>query len=247
MVSRWIPPKPGWSRKCPHQQTKLEYNGCWVWCCTWACSFPTWQTSPNPWEIWIWEDPQKQVLDSLKDAMTGTPILGYFNVKEEVMVQCDASQFGLGAALLLNGQPIAYASRALNPAETWYAQIRKEHLAIVFACKKFDTNLYGLEGIKVESDHKPLEPIFLKPLHATPQWLQGMLLHLQRYSLTIQYKNGQHMCLADTLSQAPLPKVSSCEFVYELEEIDHKEFLPVSSEQWQQSGWHKLSEDVLNF
>ena len=52
-------------------------------------------------------------------------------MKEEVTLQCDASQFGLGAALMQNGQPVAYASRALTEAETRYAQIEK---AIVFAC-----------------------------------------------------------------------------------------------------------------
>ena len=56
-------------------------------------------------------------LESLKDAVTGTPVLRYFNVKEGVTLQCDASQSGLGAALLQNGQPVAYASRALTPAE----------------------------------------------------------------------------------------------------------------------------------
>ena len=187
---------------------------------------------------WAWGEPQKMALGSLKDAVTRTPVLCYFNVKENVTLQCDASQSGLSAALLQNGQPIAYASRALTPAETRYTQIEKELLAIVFACERFNSYIYGLEGIKVESDHKPLESIFLKPLHAAPQRLQRMPLRLQRYNLVIQYKKGKEMYLADTLSRAPLPDISSCEFVHELEEIDHKELLPVSSEQWQ---WMKHS------
>ena len=63
--------------------------------------------------------------------MVTTPVLRYDNLEEEVTLQCDASQFGLGAALLQNGQPVAYASRALTGAETRYAQIEKELLAIV--------------------------------------------------------------------------------------------------------------------
>ncbi len=42
----------------------------------------------------------------------------YYNLKEDVTLQCDASQSGLGAALLQNGQPVAYASRALTDTET---------------------------------------------------------------------------------------------------------------------------------
>ena len=56
-------------------------------------------------------------------------------------MQCDASQAGLGAALLQAGQPVAYASRALTSAETRYAQIEKELLAILFACTHFDVYL----------------------------------------------------------------------------------------------------------
>ena len=56
---------------------------------------------------------------------------------------CDASKSGLGAALIQLGQPVAFASRTLRPAETQYARIEKELLAIVYACEKFDVYVYG--------------------------------------------------------------------------------------------------------
>ena len=37
---------------------------------------------------------------------------------EPVVIQCDASDSGLGAALLQTGIPVAYSSRALTSAET---------------------------------------------------------------------------------------------------------------------------------
>ena len=80
--------------------------------------------------------------------VTCTPVLRYYNLQEEVTLQCDASQSGLGAALMQNGQPIAYASRALTPTETRYAQIEKELLAIVFACDRFDAYVYGQDLVK---------------------------------------------------------------------------------------------------
>ena len=81
------------------------------------------------------------------------------------------SDKGLGAALLQGGQPVAYASRALTKAEQHYAQIEKECMAIVYACEKFDQYLLGRDLIKVETDHKPLVPIFKKPLLSAPKRL----------------------------------------------------------------------------
>ena len=65
---------------------------------------------------------------------------------QEVTPQCDASQLGLGAALLLEGQPVAFTSRALPAPEKNYTQIEKELLAIVHACKRFDQYLFGSRG-----------------------------------------------------------------------------------------------------
>ena len=125
---------------------------------------------------WCWEDAQITAHSQLKEAVTCTPVLRYYNLGDEVMLQCDASKSGLGAALLQKGQPVAYASRALTPAETRYAQIEKELLAIVFTCEIFDTYTYGRDVVTVETDHKPLEVIVCEVLNSAPQCLQRMLL-----------------------------------------------------------------------
>ena len=121
----------------------------------------------------------------------------------KVTVQCDASKdgLGLGAALLRNGQPVAYASRALTDCETHYAQI-EECLDILFACEQFDFYLYSREEIMVETDYMPLESIFKKSLEVAPAHLQKMRLWLQRYSLKVTYKRGTQMYIANTLSRA---------------------------------------------
>ena len=171
--------------------------------------------------VWAWEHPQQEALDKLKEAVMSTPVLRYYNLNEEVTLQCDASQSGLGAAMMQNGQPVAYASRALSEVETRYAQIEKELLAVVFACDHFDAYIYGRSRINIETDHKPLESIVLKPLHNAPQRLQRMLLKLQKYNLQWKYKKGTTMFLADTLSRAHLPDVGACDIASNLEGIDH--------------------------
>ena len=193
---------------------------------------------------WVWETSQQNALDTLKKAVASTPVLRYYNLADEVTIQCDASQSGLGAALMQNGQPVAYASRALTPPETRYAQIEKELLAIVFACDRFEAYIYGRDHVTIESDHKPLEMIVLKPLSNAPKRLQRMLLQLQKYTLDVKYKKGEHMYLADTLSRAYIPEVNVCDFVHELEELDHRESLPVSQERWQQLNHASENDNV---
>jgi len=100
-----------------------------------------------------------------------------------------------------DGHPISFASRALTDCETRYAQIEKELLAIVFACERFNTYVYGRD-IVVQSDHKPLEAIFSKPVVSTTPRLQRMLLRLGRYRLKVKYTPGKEMYIADALSRA---------------------------------------------
>ena len=47
---------------------------------------------------WVWDQPQENAFRKLQEAVTSTPVLRYYNLAEEVTIQCDASQTGLGAA-----------------------------------------------------------------------------------------------------------------------------------------------------
>ena len=169
----------------------------------------------------IWTSVQQKAFDSIKTAITKLPVLRFYDLKDAVTIQCDASKDGLGAVLLQCAQPIAYASRALTSAETRYAQIEKECLAIVFAAERFDHYIYGRDNVEVQSDHQPLEIICKKPLSAAPSRLQSMLMRLQRYNLKVVYKKGSEMILADTLSRAYcLSNSNLSNFVNHLESVE---------------------------
>ena len=157
-----------------------------------------------------WDSEQKKAFESIKHILSTEPVLAFYNVEKPVLISCDASQSGLGAVLLQDDQPVAYASRALTDAESRYAQIEKELLAIVFAFNKFHQYVYG-KSVLVESDHKPLESIIKKSLAAAPPRLQRMLLQLQKYSFTIAHKPGKEMFLADTLSRAYIDEHDSAD------------------------------------
>lgn len=153
---------------------------------------------------WHWEEQQEASFKKVKEALALSPVLGYYDAKKELTLQVDASSTGLGAALIQGGQPIAYASKALTPTQEKYAQIEKELLAVVFGCAKFEEYIVG-RNITIETDHKPLESIIKKPLHASPLRLQRMLVQLQRYpEINLVYKRGTSLHLADALSRAHL-------------------------------------------
>ena len=54
----------------------------------------------------------------------------------------DASQRGLGAALLQDQGPIAYASKSLSETESRYSNIEREMLAVVFGLERFHYYAY---------------------------------------------------------------------------------------------------------
>uniref|UniRef100_A0A1A8J489 Integrase catalytic domain-containing protein n=1 Tax=Nothobranchius kuhntae TaxID=321403 RepID=A0A1A8J489_NOTKU len=83
-----------------------------------------------------WTDVQDEAFKRLKEKLTQVPVLKYYSPEEELTLQCDASETGLGAALTQQGKPVAFASRALTLTERGYAQIEKECLAIVFGMEK---------------------------------------------------------------------------------------------------------------
>ena len=127
---------------------------------------------------WFWTDIHDNAVQQVKLLVTNVPVLKYFDSTESLTLQCDASDKGLGEVLLQKGQPISYASRALTDADSRYAQIEKELLAVVYDLERFHTYTYGRE-VTVESDHKPLEVIFKKLLHRAPKRLQRMIMRVQ--------------------------------------------------------------------
>ena len=134
----------------------------------------------------LWEAPQEAAFQCTKDLLTREPgpILAYFDEKKDVFLEVDASQHGLGASLLQDGRPVAYASKSLTPTEQQYAQIEKEMYGIACGYEHFHQFLCG-RPVTVYSDHKPVESITKKLLCAAPAKVRRMMLKLQKYDVTV--------------------------------------------------------------
>ena len=81
--------------------------------------------------------------------------LRYYDQTKPVTLQCNASLKGLGACIIQDRQPIAFASKSLMDTETHYANIERELLVIVYGCEKFHTYLYGKD---IRCGNRPQAP-----------------------------------------------------------------------------------------
>ena len=125
------------------------------------------------------------------------PGLPFYDVNATVTLQSDASQSGLGACLMQDGQPVAYASRALKTAEKKYSQMEKELLSVVFSCEKFHQYVFG-KDIAVQNDHNLLLGTLKKPLAQASPRLQRLQVKLSGYRIS------------DALSRAPDGMAEQC-------------------------------------
>ena len=194
---------------------------------------------------WHWEDSQKKSFNELKKAITTAPVLQFYDENEDVLLSVDSSKDALGACILQNGHPVAYASRALNKSEQNYAQIEKEMAAIVFGATKFHEYIYAKGPIHVETDHRPLESIFKKPLAQMPPRIQRMMLKVQKYDLRVHYKSGRELWIADTLSRACVSQDESpiCDSDYSIFSIEN---LPCSQRKLSELKEETLKDMELN-
>ena len=78
----------------------------------------------------IWEPEQEHYLNKLKTEITNNTTLPFYNPKLPLTIEVDASTKGLGAALIQNEKPIAFASKALTKPQTNYSSNRCQNEGI---------------------------------------------------------------------------------------------------------------------
>ena len=149
---------------------------------------------------WTWDDDHQTIFEKVKQLVIINICLQYYDPNKEVQLEVDASIEGLGAALVQNNKPVAFASKALTSAQANNSNIERECLAVVYGMPRFHHFLYG-RTFTVISDHKPFEVILHKPLHCAPPRIQRMMTKIQGYDFTVTYIPGPKVIMADTLSR----------------------------------------------
>jgi hypothetical protein len=149
-----------------------------------------------------WSEDHSKSYADIKKAVHNFVTLNYYDPEKKLSLEVDASMKGLGAVLIQEKGPIAFASKALSAAQANYSNLERECLAIVHGIQHFHHYLFG-RHFQILTDHKPLEMILRKPVHAAPPRLQRMLVKIQGYNFDINYTPGKQVILADTLSRLP--------------------------------------------
>lgn len=105
------------------------------------------------------------------------------------ILQCDASQTGIGAWLRQldrqgNEHIVAMTSWSLTDTESRYSNLERECLAVTYGLEKFEYYLLG-QNVTIETDHSPLEQIFKKNINEAPSRLQRLLLRCLRFDVNV--------------------------------------------------------------
>lgn len=153
---------------------------------------------------WDWTDEQNNAFQEIKRALATTTALSCPDFTQPFILQVDASDFGLGAALSQridkNEIIVAFASRLLSESEKKFTVTEKECLAMVWAIRKFRPYLEGSKFTTI-TDHQALR--WLMNLEKPSGRLARWVLELQQHDFSVQYRKGSLNCIADALSRNP--------------------------------------------
>ncbi len=151
---------------------------------------------------WEWKNIHNQALEQLKKTISREALLAYPDFNTRFDIHTDASQDQLGAVISQNGQPIAFYSRKLNPAQTRYTTTERELLFIVETLKEFQNILLG-QKIRIYTDHKNLT---YKTFN-TERVMRWRLI-LEEYGPELVYVKGIDNVFADALSRLTITSSS---------------------------------------
>ena len=158
-----------------------------------------------------WLADHTSTFKEVKKILTSDRCRGMYDPKAETELEVDASRKGLGFILRQKQEDdewkwIHAGSRFLQDAETRYAMVELEALAIFYAVKKNHLYLAGLPHFTVNSDHRPLESIFNEQMTSMVQnpRVQNYRTKLVGYDFTVKYVKGIENTAPDALSRSPV-------------------------------------------
>ena len=128
-----------------------------------------------------WSPECEKSFKTIKAAFADTITLVYPDFSKPFIVDCDASDFGIGGVLsqvVKPGleQPVSYFSRTLSKPERKYAVTRREMLALVESLRHFRCYILGYK-FKVRTDHSALQWLraLKEPVDQVARWIERLI------------------------------------------------------------------------
>ena len=151
-----------------------------------------------------WDQACEDSFNELKRCLTSAPLLAYPTATGKLILQTDASLFGIGGILSQeqDGKEvvIAYASKTLTKAQQNYCTTMRELYAVVYFVRYFKHYLMG-RHFDIHTDHASLT--WIKNFKDADGMLSRWLTVLDTYDFTILHKKGSQMQHVDALSRIP--------------------------------------------
>ena len=154
---------------------------------------------------WTWTLQQQTALETIKRALTSSPVVAIYQPDKPVYLFTDASGIGLGSILMQpdddgHNHVVAYYSRRFNKHEEKYPTWEQEVLAVVESMEHFHVYVHGIHT-QIYSDHKALK--WLHDIKSPSSRLFRWSVRLSVYTYTIHHRAGAKNEAADAISRAP--------------------------------------------
>ena len=160
-----------------------------------------------------WLPEYQAAFERARDHLSSNKCLAYYDPRLPTRLVVDASRLnGLGFVLKQlqldeEWKPVQAGSRFLTSAETRYAMIELEMLAIAWACAKARVFIDGLprQQFEVWTDHAPLVPILEKQTlpEISNMRLQRLKMKVEHLTFKTVWIKGKENVEADALSRNP--------------------------------------------
>src|SRR6266478_68192 len=153
---------------------------------------------------WSWGAAEQQAFDALKNAITSAPMLTFPSRSGLFHLECDASNFAMGAILSQQQEDglfhlIGFMSKSFSNTEWKYQIHDKEMLAIMHALEEWRHFLEGSnQKFEIHMDHKNLS--YFQEAHKLNCCQVWWSLYLSRFNFTLSHKPGRQMGRPDALS-----------------------------------------------
>lgn len=130
--------------------------------------------------------------------MSATPFLALLDFSKSFVVECDASEVGIGAVFHQNGRPIAFYSQALAPQHRKLPTYEKKLIGLAKAIRHWRTNFWGSSFV-FRTNHYSLKFLLKQRITTTPQekWINKLIW----FDFQVEYHSESTNTIEDALSR----------------------------------------------